>query len=92
MGYEEKEPAAVCDGCGAPLYEGDSFWDLSSGGPGQRNPIIMSPRCYSIRQCEVHYCCLTPCLEKAVVRELRRLHAASLQTDPGPNPAPLQGS
>lgn len=87
MGYEAKEPVALCDGCRRPLYEGDEFWNVKSGA----SIITAMLQAFGVHQAEVHYCCACPCLERALVAEVRRIHGDALQAAaPDPNPLPPQ--
>ena len=84
MGYEQREPVATCDGCGQALYEGDEAWSCYYD---DLNIIVV--RIIEIRDWAYHYCCPTPCLERAVVsyvRQLRSVPSTAAQTHPHQEP------
>lgn len=93
MGYEQSEPVAVCDGCGKALYEGDEAWtcyyesDLLTRHGKQQ---VIAREISNPRDWAYHYCCPTPCLERAVVSYVRSLRPAAsteaAQTRPHPEP------
>jgi len=74
MGYEEKEVIATCDSCGSDLAQGDMCWTAYTGGMNY-DLVLSIARCREpLREYLIHYCCITPCLERAVVKSLRSLH------------------
>lgn len=81
MGYEVNEPVALCDGCGQGLSEGDKCWALEDDPYFNNSAFRFSGYVLhgelQMRNHKTHYCCITPCLEKAVVAQLRALRAAS---------------
>lgn len=78
MGYEAREPVALCDGCRKALYDGDEAWicEINDG----REFVVRTTQHLALWQ--THYCRITPCLEKAVVNELRKLHGVYHQDKP----------
>ena len=93
MGYEEKEYVALCDGCGKGMVEGDEFWNIHRSYAHDKVATVNMTRwTHSLEEFHHHYCCVRPCLEKAVLHELRALHAASHQTShPDPTQAQSKG-
>ena len=86
MVYEQSEPVATCDGCGKALYEGDEAWTCAYVEPDS----VVAAKIHDIRDWGYHYCCTTPCLERAVVSYVRQLRAPVPQTCHSPNQAPPQ--
>ena len=91
MGYEQSEPVATCDGCGKALYEGDEAWSCSYDQDEEDKLCVMNIT-GELKDWGFHYCCVVPCLERAVVSELRQIHAtrSAPQTCHSPSLVPPQ--
>ena len=73
MGYEHREPVATCDGCGKALYEGDEAWTCYYTSNHGIALTKIGKEISELRDWAYHYCCPTPCLERAVVSYVRQL-------------------
>lgn len=75
MGYQEREPVALCDGCGKRLYNENQFYCFDWI---EDNTIyihgLIAPEKLRMLEFGSHYCCITPCLERALIVELRSAH------------------
>ena len=76
---------ATCDVCGKLLYEGDEAWTCYYTSNHGIALTKIGKEISELRDWSYHYCCPTPCLERAVVSYVRQL---AQTPDPSTDPAP----